>query len=136
MELVNTMASKITTKKLLVAFASSKASPRSGDFLAPINDSTGLFLFGLRSKKNSEQGMMVYLGKEITVNDIAAKLVDSGRKIENVAQTIGALEAYIQMLQEYRIGNILAIEPCADAPCGFRLKKIADSPPGKPLPLP
>lgn len=136
MELVTMTTNKITTKKLLVAFDPSKGEPRSGDFLAPICDSTGLFLFGLRSKKQSEQGMMVYLGKDVTLNDVAAKLVDSGRKIENVGQTLKAIEAYLQMLQEFKIGNILGIEPCNETPCGFRLKKIANSPPVKRVNLP
>jgi hypothetical protein len=127
---------KTSTKKLLVAYDQSKAVPRSGDFLAPINDSTGLFLFGLRSKKPSEQGLMVYVGREVTVNDVFAKLVDSGRRIQNVSQTLTCLEAYIQMLQEYRIGNILGVEPCSDTPCGFRLRKVANSPPVKPVNLP
>jgi hypothetical protein len=127
---------KTSTKKLLVAYDASKAAPRSGDFLAPINDSTGLFLLGLRSKKPSEQGVMVYTGRGVTVNDVFAKLVDSGRKIENVSQTLKCLEAYIQMLQEYRIGNILGIEPCSESPCGFRLIKVANAPPVKRANLP
>mgnify|MGYP000303555483 CR=1 FL=1 len=127
---------KVTTKKFLVAYDSSEPHKASGDFLVPICDSTGLFLFGLTSKKTREQGVMVYIGKEVTVNDVFARLVDSGRKIEDVDQTLNALQAYLQMLQGYRIGNILAIEPSSDLPCGFRLKKIADRPPSKPINLP
>lgn len=55
---------KITTKKMLVAFDPKRGDKASSDFLAPLNDSTGVSLFGLRSKKLSEHGMVVYIGKE------------------------------------------------------------------------
>jgi hypothetical protein len=126
----------ITTKKLLVAYDPLKSEPISGDFLAPINDSTGLFLFGLRSKRQSDNGAMSYLGRAITVNDVFAKLVDSGRKIENVGQTLAALEAYLRMCQDFKIGNILTVEARTEEPCGFRLKKIAEMPAVKRLNLP
>ncbi len=77
---------KIMTKKLLVAYDPSKPEATSSDFLVPVNDSTGLFLFGLRSKKCYEQGHMVYLGKSITVTDVAARLVDSAGKSRTSAR--------------------------------------------------
>jgi hypothetical protein len=121
---------------MLVAYDPARPDAASSDFLAPVNDSTGLLLFGLRSKKSRAQGMMVFIGKDITVNDLFAKLVDSGRKIESVERTVAVLQSYLRMLQDYKIGNILAVEPCSEEPCGFRLKKIADAPPVKPINLP
>lgn len=126
----------ITTKKILVAYKPSKPETASSDFLVPATDSTGIFFFGLRSRTQSKQGQMVFIGKRITVNDVFAKLVDSGRKIENVDQTLLTLESYLRMLQDFRIGNILAIETCNEAPCGFEFKKIADAPPTKRINLP
>jgi hypothetical protein len=136
MGLVNMTTSAITTKKILVAYDPARPEAASSDFMAPINDSAGLLLYGLRSRAKREQGLMVYIGKSITVNDVFAKLVDSGRKIENVAQTLAALEAYLRMLQDFKIGNILTVEACAEEDCGFRLKKIAETPPVKRVNLP
>ncbi len=130
------MTDKTKTRKLLVAYDPLGGKPKSGDFLAAINDSTGLFPFGLRSRKKADQGVMVYLGKDITVNDVFARLVHTDHTFENVGRTLKTLEAYLHMLQEYKIGNILTIERCDDAPCGFRLKKVADSPPAKQSKLP
>lgn len=79
---------------------------------------------------------MVYVGKTLTVNNVFAKLVDSGRTIESVEFTMKALEAYLRMLQDYRIGNILRIEPTAEHECGFRLVKTADHEPFKKKELP
>jgi hypothetical protein len=117
---------KTETKKLLVAYDPSQPHPASGNFVVPISDSTGLFFLGLKSEKRYEQGQMVYIGRAIMANDVFAKLVDSGRKIESVEATMRALEAYLRMLQDYRIGNILRIEPTAEHECGFRLVKVAD----------
>jgi len=79
---------------------------------------------------------MVYLGKEITVNDVFARLVHTDHKFEDVGRTLKTLEAYMQMLQEFKIGNVLTIELCDDSPCGFRLRKVADHPPTKRVNLP
>ena len=117
----------MTTKKLLVAFDPQKPEKRSSDFLAVVLEGQEPKLLGLKSRKMFVSGMMVYLGKEITANDLFAKLVDSGRKVENVQQTLNVLQAYIQMLQDFRIGNVLAVQ--ADAASGFKLLKLADAPP-------
>jgi hypothetical protein len=117
----------MTTKKLLVAFDPQKPEKRSSDFLTVVLEQQEPKLMGLKSKKMSACGMMVYLGKEITANDLFAKLVDSGRKVENIQKTLNVLQAYIQMLQDFRIGNILVVQ--ADAASGFKLLKLADAPP-------
>lgn len=131
MELVTFMTDTTpTTKKLLVAFDPSKPDAGRGDFLAPVSDDQRIRLYGLRSKASSELGLMVYVGKEITVNDLFAKLVDSGRKIPNVDQTVKMLSDYLTMLQEHKIGNVVSIELPETEPGGFRLVKIANTPSG------
>jgi len=117
----------MTTKKLLVAFDESKPDGGAGDFLAVVYEQGTPHFLGLRTKRLWRSGRMVYIGKEITANDLFAKLVDTGRKIESVEQTLRVLENYIQSLQEFRIGNLLSVE--ADVANGFKLVKVADSPP-------
>lgn len=116
----------VKTRKLLVAYDPLKPSDGSGDFLVPINDSGGILFFGLRSRRQCGQGRVVYIGKEITMNDVFAKLVDSGREIENVLQTTKGIEEYLRMLQDYKIGNIIGIETSRDETSGFRLTKVAN----------
>jgi len=118
----------VTTKKILVAYDPSKPEVPSSDFLAPVLEESYPRFLGLRSRKVILAGMMVYLGRDVTVNDLFAKLVDTGCRIESVDQTLKNIEAYLRMLQEYRIGNILAIEPSAAEPCGFQLRKLANTP--------
>ena len=88
------------TKKLLVAFDPKRPEHRSSDFLVVVLEGTAATLLGIRSKKPVASGLMAYVGREIKPNDLFAKLVDTGRKIESVEQTLRALEHYIEKLQE------------------------------------
>ena len=116
----------MVTKKLLVAVDPKKPNQRSSDFLVVVLEGAEAKLFGIKSKKLVTSGRMVYLGKEIKANDLFAKLVDTGRKIENVEQTLRNLEDYIEQLQDFRIGNLLSIE--SDPRNCFKLVKLADVP--------
>jgi len=118
----------MTTKKLLVAFDPEKPDRRSSDFLIVVLDGAEVKLLGINSNEPVKYGLLVHVGKEIKVNDLFAKLVDTGRKIESVRQTLRSLEHYIKELQGFRIGNLLGIE--ADPVNGFKLAKMADVPPG------
>ena len=117
------------TKKLLVAFDPKRPDHRSSDFLVVVLEGAEPKLLGVKSKKRAEAGLMVYLGKDVQANDLFAKLVDTGQKIESVEETLRTLESYIQKLQDFRIGNLLTVEADTAASSGFKLFKLADSPP-------
>ncbi len=117
----------MSTKKLLVAFDSSNSGHQSGDFLIVVLEGTEPRLIGVKSKRPAASGLMVYVGKNINANDLFKKLVDTGRRIEDVEQALRILENYVQQLQDFRIGNILSVE--ATASNGFKLTKLADAPP-------
>jgi hypothetical protein len=117
----------MVTKKLLVAFDPKKPDHRSSDFLVVVLEGAEAKLVGIKSKKPVASGVMVYVGKEIKVNDLFAKLVDTGRRIESVEQTLRTMEHYIEKLQEFRIGNLLGVE--SHPINGFKLVKLADAPP-------
>jgi hypothetical protein len=40
------------------------------------------------------------------------------------------LADYVSRLEEHKIGNVVAIEAAAEEPCGFRLKRVANTPSG------
>jgi len=120
---------KPTTKKLLVTFNPSNPDAGAGDFVVPVSEDGRVFFIGMRSKKRSELGRMVYVGKDVTVNDLFAKLVDSGRKVPSVEQTVKMLTDYVVMLQEHKVGNIISVEANA-ASAGFGLTKVANTPAG------
>ena len=68
------------TKKLLVAFDPKKPDQRSNDFLIVLLEGAQPKLLGVRSKKPTVSVLMVYLGKEITANDLFAKWSTRGEK--------------------------------------------------------
>ncbi len=116
-----------TTKKLPMSVSYGDSKAKSNEFVIPAMDAGFSGFRGLKSGRLYVYGALSYLGKEITVNDVFAKLVDSGQKIGNVEGTLKMLDVYLQALQGYRIGNVLAAEPSSGA-CGFKLRKVAERP--------
>jgi hypothetical protein len=116
-----------TTRKLLVSFDPKKPEGRSSDFLVVVVNGGEAKLIGLKSKRRIQSGVMIYLGKDITANDLFGKLVDTGQGFEDAEQTLQILENYIHKLQPFRIGSIIGVE--ADTAVGFNLVKLADAPP-------
>jgi hypothetical protein len=115
------------TKKLLVAYNEAKPTSGQGDFLAVVFTDTKPMFFGLKSRRYYENGRMVFLGKGINEKDVFVRLVDTGRKIENVDETLKKLGNYIQQLGGFKIGNIITVAPKNDE-VGFELVKIAEMP--------
>jgi hypothetical protein len=126
----------MSTKKLLVAFNPKKPTSKSSDFLFPlIVDGHPKFL-GLSSGKYFEYGMVVMTGKEVTENDVFAKIVDLGRKVENVDQMLGEISEYLAMFKNYKISNVLKVVDNSSESRGFSLEKtnLRSSPARKGLP--
>ena len=117
---------KMKTKKILVGYDPAKPDKNPGDFLVVVFESSQPCFLGLRSQKLWHSGRMVYIGKEITEKDIFAKLIETGRRIEDVDQTLKVLETYLTQLQNYRIGNVLTIKEDSSGEYKFRLVKTAE----------
>lgn len=100
-----------TAKKLLTSFDPSNPKGREGGFVVPIVESERIHFFDLKSKQFSEFAMMVFVGRQISANDLFAKLVDTGRHIPNVDETMRILSRYVLSLSNHRIGNVVSIKP-------------------------
>lgn len=112
------------SKKALVRFDPKKPEKGSSDFLAPIrNESGGIVLASLMNGKVAKYGLVIFTGRTVTSNDVFAKLVDSGKKIISVDETLADLDAYVEQLGSFSIGNVVALEMSESAPRGFVLKK-------------
>lgn len=97
------------TMKMLVAFDPSEPDSQTTDFLIPWNRDGQQVFLGLKSGKESAMGMMVFVGRPITENDLFAKLVDSATVIANVDATLDLLRSYLDGLQALKIGNVARI---------------------------
>lgn len=98
------------SKKMLVAFDPEKPDKASSDFLVPVLGESGeIELIGTRSKKSSRYGIVILTGRAVTENDLFAKLVDTGRKISNVVETLDMLGKFLEAMKTVRIGNIVEV---------------------------
>jgi hypothetical protein len=116
------------TKKLLVAFNPERPEDPSSDFLIPFQTEGRTNLYGLKSGRDHTYGLMIYLGRAITENDLFSKLVDSGAKIESAEEgVLATLRQYVEKLQSLRIGNVVRLQSIGD---GFELELVAKTPSG------
>jgi len=98
------------TKKLLVAFDPENPQAKSNDFLAPVGEDGRLVLLGLKSRKVHSMGLVVFTGKELSPNEVFARIVDTGRKIESVDTLFADVSDYLTALTNQRIGDVVTID--------------------------
>lgn len=116
------------TRKLLVAFNPERPDSKSSDFLIPWNLESQPVFHGLKSGRDFTYGMMIFLGRAVSENDLFSKLVDSGALINSVDNTLAILRSYIEQLQGLRIGNVVQIVPHVEK--SFALELVSNTPSG------
>jgi hypothetical protein len=62
-------------------------------------------LKGLKSKKDYQKGMIVFVGKDITAKDVFAKMVDNGHVFSSVDSQLECLEKLISDIPNFKIGT-------------------------------
>lgn len=116
-----------TTKKLPVSISYGDVQAKCNEFLIPAMDAGFSGFRGVKSGRLYTYGALSFLGKEITINDVFARLVDSGHRIDDVDATLKMLDAYFAAVQGYRIGTVLTVQPSSDRG-GFKLTRVAQRP--------
>ena len=124
-----------TTKKMLVAFDPAKPAKASSDFLVPVLDNGEFVFFGTKSKRTVTLGMVVFVGREVTMNDVFARLVDSGRKIPAVAETLDVISNYLSQVSGLKIGQVVQVSGDASRE-GFLLQGVKVTKPANKRSLP
>lgn len=80
---------------------------------------------GLKSGKEHSFGMMVYLGRSISIGDITSKLEDNENLTGSHGSDTEILDWYLNGLQQLKIGNIVQLSLTED---GFSLELVAKTP--------
>lgn len=112
------------SKKALVRFDPKNPSKQSSDFLCPLRNETGsIELASLIDGRIADYGLVVFTGREITSNDLFAKLVESGKRIASVDQVLADLNFYVENLGAFGIGTVLQLKKNNVSPRGFSLVK-------------
>lgn len=120
---------------MLVAFDPAKPEKASSDFLVPVLDNGEFVFFGTRSKRNVALGRVVFVGREVTVNDVFARLVDRERKIPSVAETLEIVSNYLRQVGELKISQVVKISGDASRG-GFSLQAVKVAKPANKRSLP
>lgn len=121
------------TKKILVPFDLQNPDKKINGFLYPNINLEQIDTFHEINKgKEWKTGMIVLVNQPITTNDVFAKIVDSGKKINSVNDLLNHIENYLEQVSKFKIGDIIGIEPLNNS---FKLIKM-EKPPRRVAKLP
>ncbi len=99
------------TKKMLVPFSLEKASPIGKSFVVPIHNGDNKVFVSLNSLKPVEFGAVVYVGRELSSEEVFAKIVESGAKIlPSVDDQMSMIHDYLAQLPTLKIGDVAKLE--------------------------
>ncbi len=115
------------TKKLLVPFDPAKPSWNPNDWLLPVVVDGQVMLQSVKAGKTFEYGRVVFIGEPVTENDLFAKLVDTGRKVPSVEETLATLRGFLEAMKTVKIGNVVTVAASAD---GVTLNVASNTPSG------
>lgn len=115
----------MATKKILVPYDLDNPKKDYNVFLYPNINSLEINSF-IEIGKNKEWkvGRVVFTGKTITKNDVFAKIVDSGERIESVNKLLQQLDEYLNQISLFKIGDIVGIRYTENGFELFNHKKI------------
>ena len=116
----------VESKKVLVAYDPDNSNMRSSDFLVPVQlEVCEMALLGCRSGKLWKYGLVVLTSRAVNQNDLFAKLVDAGQKVQSVDACLSRLESFVEQLNSPTIGNIVKISSFND---NLKLEVVANTP--------
>lgn len=113
------------TRKLIAPIDLKKPDRNIRDFAYPAFIDNTWHLVGFNSGKIWQYGMIVFIGTAVTENDLFARIVDSGRKIESVRALLESLVELSIQVNNFKIGNV--VEVIAKEEGGFEIIKKTDS---------
>lgn len=96
-------------KKLLVPFDPDKPTWNPKDWLVPVNENGTIALRSINTDRTYRYGRVIFVGQNVSENDLFAKLVDTGRKVPNVADTLDTLVKFLDAMKTVKIGNVVEV---------------------------
>ena len=114
------------SRKILVPVDIENPAKKINDILIPIMDDDSIFLFGLKTKKKWEYGMIVLKGGGIDENEIFSLIVNEKIKLSTAEEdSLKIIEEYLKEINKFKVGNIIYIGKSEDDKM-FELKKYAN----------
>ncbi|PIE49679.1 MAG: hypothetical protein CSA39_01285 [Flavobacteriales bacterium] len=97
-------------KKLLAPIDINNVEKKVQGFLYPnINTHKINNFINVKDCTKWDYGMVVYVGRDVTIEDFFTKIVDSGVRISSVKKTTKLLKRYFNVLKEIKIGTIVRV---------------------------
>lgn len=110
------------TRKTLVPFDLINPDRSISGFLYPNVEKNPISSFlEIKTGKEWAAGMVVLVGREISKEDIFAKIVDSGKEVFSVRGLLSSLDDYLHQVATFKIGDVLGVKSSSD---GFELIKL------------
>ncbi|MBP6002378.1 MAG: hypothetical protein KA746_02980 [Pyrinomonadaceae bacterium] len=110
------------SKKMLTPYDPLEPEKAINGFLYPNIDVIGMDSFlEIDTGQKWEVGLVVFVGKELSKNDVFAKIVDSGKKVDYVKELLDIIEDYLRQVSAFKIGDIVGIR---SSKRGFELIKL------------
>jgi len=98
------------TKKMLVPFSMEKASPVEKSFVVPIYDDGRMAFVSLSTLKPIEFAAVVYVGRNVSAEDVFAKIVETGARIlPSVDEQLSVIRDYLNCLPNLKIGDVVKL---------------------------
>lgn len=102
------------SKKLLVPFDPVKPTWNPDDWLVPVKEDGKVVLRSLKKDRVFQYGRVVFVGQNVSESDLFAKLVETGRKILDVADTLETLGKFLEAMKTVKIGNVIELADGAE----------------------
>ncbi len=117
------------TRKLPFSLTKDGRASLRGEHLIPCLEIPRQNLFvGVKSGKKYEKGYLVYLGEDVTTEDILSEL---GLGEREVCQARPVIDSFLSVLQSFKIGNVISISFSETGKCD--LIKQTERPPSEEL---
>lgn len=112
------------TKKLLAAYDVEHAEARPGELLVPWMEGGRLGLIGMKSGRIYSYGTVVHVGREVSEQDVFARLVDAGRHFADLDQGMAIIGRYVRLMPDKKIGSVVRLADQDQGAGDFELESI------------
>lgn len=119
----------LSVRKFPVSFG--RHSGRGSDHVVPMERDGVWSLVRLDSQKATPRAFIAYIGVSITSQELIEAMRDVGLLLDTDPDPAERIDAYVRMIPDFKVGNVVAIEPSDEFP-GLRLVKLANMPPSPP----
>jgi hypothetical protein len=113
-----------STRKLPVRIDEKKRTTSRSDYLLPQLAGTPRTGFtSIKTARTVDRGCIVFLGREVSPETLLEKFCENNPEPPDCQEALRRLSAFVEALQQFRIGNVLSVEYSAEALPRLRIEQ-------------